>query len=112
MKKLVKALMTILVATQITGATAANAAWKQDSNGWWNTKGNGYSIGWGHHSKDVYKGMKISQIQANKYFDEDKHVPILYLVLNLDTLKDNGLIDVKLLMLEKPLEIEKTKYKK
>ena len=46
MKKLVKALMTILVATQITGATAANAAWKQDSNGWWNTKGNGYSIGW------------------------------------------------------------------
>lgn len=32
---------------------------------------NGYSIGWGHHSKDVYKGMKISQIQANKYFDED-----------------------------------------
>ena len=46
MKKLTKALMTILVATQITGATAANAAWKQDSNGWWNTKGCGYSIGW------------------------------------------------------------------
>ena len=32
---------------------------------------NGYSIGWGHHSKDVYKGMKISQTQANKYFDKD-----------------------------------------
>ena len=35
----------------------------------------------------------------NKHFDEEKHVPILYLVLDLDTLKDNGLIDVKLLML-------------
>lgn len=32
---------------------------------------NGYSIGWGHHSKDVYKGMKISKSQANKYFDKD-----------------------------------------
>lgn len=38
----------------------------------------------------------------NKHFDEEKHVPILYLVLDLDTLKDNGLIDVKLLMLLKP----------
>ena len=44
----------------------------------------------------------------NKHFDEEKHVPILYLVLDipegpkaLKTLKDNGLIDVKLLMLEK-----------
>ena len=32
---------------------------------------NGYSIGWGHHAKDVHKGMKISQAQANKYFDKD-----------------------------------------
>ena len=32
---------------------------------------NGYSIGWGHHAKDVYKGMKISKAQANKYFDKD-----------------------------------------
>ena len=32
---------------------------------------NGYSIGWGHHTKEVYKGMKISQIQANNYFDKD-----------------------------------------
>lgn len=42
----------------------------------------------------------------NKYFDEEKHVPILYLVLDipegpeaLDTLNNNGLLDVKLLML-------------
>ena len=40
----------------------------------------------------------------NKHFDEEKHVPVLYLVLQTDTLKDDGLIDVKLLMLEKPLE--------
>ena len=44
----------------------------------------------------------------NKHFDEEKHVPVLYLVLDINTLDDKGLIDVKLLM----LEIEKTKYKK
>ena len=45
----------------------------------------------------------------NKHFDPDKHVPILYLVLDLDTLDDNtGLIAVKPLI----LEIEKPKYKK
>ncbi len=31
----------------------------------------GYSIGWGHHGKDVKKGMKISKAQANKYFNAD-----------------------------------------
>ena len=40
----------------------------------------------------------------NKHFDQDKHVPILYLILQTDTLKNNGFIDIKLLMLEKPLE--------
>lgn len=51
----------------------------------------------------------------NKYFDEEKHVPLLYLVLDIpegpeaiNTLDDKGLIDVKLLM----LEVEKTKCKK
>lgn len=32
---------------------------------------NGYSIGYGHHSKDVKRGMKISQSQANKYLQRD-----------------------------------------
>ena len=36
----------------------------------------------------------------NKHFDPDKHVPILYLVLQTDTLKNNGLIYIKPLMLE------------
>lgn len=30
-----------------------------------------YSIGWGHHGSDVKKNMKISQSQADKYFNED-----------------------------------------
>ena len=34
---------------------------------------NGYSIGYGHHKKSVYKGQTISQRQADKYFDEDIH---------------------------------------
>lgn len=32
---------------------------------------NGYSIGYGHHGKDVKRGMKISKSQADKYFRED-----------------------------------------
>lgn len=32
---------------------------------------NGYSIGYGHHGSDVYKGMKISKSTANKLFNKD-----------------------------------------
>lgn len=32
---------------------------------------NGYSIGYGHHSSDVKKDMKISKSQANDYFNKD-----------------------------------------
>ena len=45
----------------------------------------------------------------NKHFDPDKHVPILYLVLQTDTLKNTGLIDVKLLMLEVEKPVDKNK---
>ena len=31
----------------------------------------GYSIGWGHHGKDVKKNMRISKAQANNYFNKD-----------------------------------------
>lgn len=31
----------------------------------------GWSIGYGHHTKEIKKGMKISQKQADKYFAED-----------------------------------------
>lgn len=32
---------------------------------------NGYSIGYGHHGSDVYKGMKVSKSHANKLFIKD-----------------------------------------
>lgn len=32
---------------------------------------NGYSIGYGHHAKDVKKGQRISHAQAIKFFNED-----------------------------------------
>lgn len=32
---------------------------------------NGYSIGWGHHSSDIKKGMKISQSKADSYLKQD-----------------------------------------
>lgn len=32
---------------------------------------NGYSIGYGHHGKDVKKGMRISKLQAQWYFYKD-----------------------------------------
>lgn len=35
---------------------------------------NGYSIGWGHHSSDIKKGMKISQHKANELFNKDLKV--------------------------------------
>ena len=31
----------------------------------------GYAVGYGHHGKDIHKGMVIDSIQAEKYFDED-----------------------------------------
>ena len=31
----------------------------------------GWSIGYGHHTKDVTEGMKITKKQADKYFEED-----------------------------------------
>lgn len=46
---LVKKIMTLTIAT-ITAigmfSTGASASWRQNGNGWWNQKGNGYSIGW------------------------------------------------------------------
>ncbi|OAV40602.1 hypothetical protein [Clostridium saccharobutylicum] len=37
-----------IVATSVLAINpiGASAEWKQDSNGWWNTEGSSYSIGW------------------------------------------------------------------
>ncbi|AWK51269.1 hypothetical protein DIC82_09640 [Clostridium beijerinckii] len=46
--KLKKLIAVALVAMTIATISpiGASAAWKQDSNGWWNTKGNSWSTGW------------------------------------------------------------------
>lgn len=45
LSKLVAAVaITTTISTMLP--TSALAAWKQDSNGWWNTKGSSYSVGW------------------------------------------------------------------
>jgi hypothetical protein len=46
---LIRKLMAIAIATTtILGTTCvgANAEWKQDDKGWWNTEGNSWSVGW------------------------------------------------------------------
>lgn len=64
---------------------------------------------------DITNNYLLTDI-FNKHFDPDKHVPILYLVLDIqegpnatDTLKNTGLIDVKLLMLEVEKPVDKNK---
>lgn len=46
--KLKKIVAAVAVATTLATLSpiGASAAWKQDSNGWWNTEGKSYSIGW------------------------------------------------------------------
>jgi hypothetical protein len=49
MRKSIKKILSLIIATTtIMGATIipANAEWIHDSNGWWNTEGNSYSVGW------------------------------------------------------------------
>ena len=45
LKKLVAMALTLVTVAAVS-PVAASAAWKQDSNGWWNTEGNSWSIGW------------------------------------------------------------------
>ena len=46
--KLTKVIASTLVVASILALNpiGASASWKQDSNGWWNTEGNSWSIGW------------------------------------------------------------------
>lgn len=46
--KLTKAIANslIVVSVLVLNQTGASAEWKQDSNGWWNTEGNAWSVGW------------------------------------------------------------------
>ncbi|BCZ46403.1 hypothetical protein psyc5s11_24700 [Clostridium gelidum] len=46
--KLTKTIASLLILSSILvlNPIGANAEWKQDSNGWWNTEGTSYSVGW------------------------------------------------------------------
>lgn len=46
LKNLLALAAITLVTTAALFPLGASAEWKQDSNGWWNTEGNSYSIGW------------------------------------------------------------------
>ena len=52
-----------------TGAEHIKSFEKCSLTSYWDS--NGYSIGYGHHGKDVKKNQKISQGQAEKLFFED-----------------------------------------
>ena len=45
LKKLIAVVVTALTIATVS-PIGASAAWKQDSNGWWNTKANSWSTGW------------------------------------------------------------------
>ncbi|MFL0163587.1 hypothetical protein [Candidatus Clostridium helianthi] len=45
LKKLIAVTVATLTLTALS-PIGASAAWKQDSNGWWNTEGDSYSTGW------------------------------------------------------------------
>ncbi len=47
MKKLKLIASSLLVMSVLTlNSVGVNAKWKQDSNGWWNTEGSSWSVGW------------------------------------------------------------------
>ena len=59
--KSIKQLIAIGVITSsilVLNPTVAHAEWKQDNQGWWNTKGSSYSTGWENiNSKWYYFGQ-------------------------------------------------------
>lgn len=38
--------LALVLGASVSSPICASAAWKQDSNGWWNTEGSSYSTGW------------------------------------------------------------------
>ncbi|MDR5587564.1 N-acetylmuramoyl-L-alanine amidase family protein [Clostridium aquiflavi] len=45
LKKIIAAVMALSIVASVS-PVGASAAWKQDSNGWWNDKGSSYSVSW------------------------------------------------------------------
>lgn len=76
MRKIITFIMLMLVTTAMAQYKMSYAGKefikKQETlqlTAYWDS--NGYSIGYGHHTKDIKKGMKISRAQAERYFAQD-----------------------------------------
>ena len=70
---LVFALSTLLCFSQVRISEKGREFIKQQEGcvltAYWDT--NAYSIGYGHHGRGVYKGMKITKKQAEDFFNKD-----------------------------------------
>lgn len=63
--KSIKKIMALTISTMtVIGMVSggASAQWKQNNNGWWNSKGNDYSVGWEKVGNDWF------------YFDQDGYM--------------------------------------
>jgi len=72
MKKSIKKLIAIgIIASSLSALpiVGASASWKQDSNGWWNTEGNSYSIGWKQIDGKWYHFNGNGYMEFNKTVD-------------------------------------------
>lgn len=67
--KLKKLVAFVLVAMTIATVSpvGASAAWKQNSNGWWNTEGNSYSTGWKEIGGNWYYFYSDGYMAQNQY---------------------------------------------
>lgn len=54
--KLTKIIASTLVVASVLALNpiGASASWRQDSNGWWNTEGSSWSVGWRKIDKKWY----------------------------------------------------------
>lgn len=74
-------ILTIIITTLIAVLPiGASAAWKQDSNGWWNTEGDSYSVGWRQiDSKWCYfdqRGYMVHNTIIDGYYIDSKGIAV------------------------------------
>jgi FOG: Glucan-binding domain (YG repeat) len=69
LKKLIAVTVATLTLTALS-PIGASAAWKQDSNGWWNTEGNSYSTGWRSINGNWYYFDSIGYMKTGWVNDE------------------------------------------
>jgi len=73
LKSIKKFIALTIITTTILGTSSigANAEWKSDSQGWWNTEGNSYSVGWKQIDSKWYyfdkSGYMVTNTEINGY---------------------------------------------